>query len=75
MYEELESRLDNEPILLLEDDIELTEWVSDMNIEIPEETDAFYLGYSMSIKGFPPAKSLMATLAVTVFSSPGNKVR
>lgn len=42
----LESRLDNEPILLLEDDIELTEWVSDMNIEIPEDTDAFYLGLS-----------------------------
>ena len=36
----------DEPILLLEDDIELSEWAHlNMEIEIPENTDAFYLGF------------------------------
>ena len=42
----LETKLDDKPFLLFEDDIELSEWVTDMNIEIPEDTDAFYLGLS-----------------------------
>jgi len=46
-YSILSSRLDDEPFLLVEDDIELTEWVTDMNIEIPQDTDAFYLGFSI----------------------------
>ena len=45
-FEILSSNLNDSPLLLLEDDIELSEWVTDMNIEIPENTDAFYLGFS-----------------------------
>jgi hypothetical protein len=45
-YEILESRLDDNPFLLLEDDVELSEWVTSMDIEIPENTDAFYFGFS-----------------------------
>ena len=41
----LSQNMDN-PVLLLEDDIELTEWAhSDMEIDIPGDTDAFYLGF------------------------------
>jgi hypothetical protein len=40
-------RLDDEPFILLEDDIELSEWADiDMEFEMPPDTDAFYLGYS-----------------------------
>jgi len=39
--------LNDEPLLVFEDDIELSEWAhSDMQIEIPNHTDAFYLGFS-----------------------------
>jgi len=54
----LESRLDDKPFLLLEDDIELTEWVTDMNIEIPEDTDAFYLGLSKYAASYEKNDSL-----------------
>lgn len=45
-YDILKSRIDDSPFLFLEDDVELTEWGNDMNIDIPENTDAFYLGFS-----------------------------
>lgn len=45
-YNILSMILNDEPFLLLEDDIELSEWAHvDMQIEIPEDTDAFYLGF------------------------------
>lgn len=45
----LEDHCDDEPILIVEDDIALTEWyrdknTDDINIEIPEFADALYLG-------------------------------
>ena len=43
----LSSRIDDQPFILLEDDVELTEWANlDMGFDIPENTDAFYLGFS-----------------------------
>ena len=41
--------LDDEPFILLEDDVEpFLELNSDTEIEMPEDTDAFYLGFSKS---------------------------
>jgi hypothetical protein len=45
-YDILSMNLDDNPILLLEDDIETTEWFENNRIEFPENTDAFYLGFS-----------------------------
>jgi hypothetical protein len=46
-YDILSSRMDDHPFILLEDDVEATEWSNlDMDINIPENTDAFYLGFS-----------------------------
>jgi len=45
-FDILSSNLNDQPILVIEDDIELSEWVTDMNIEFPEDADAFYLGFS-----------------------------
>ena len=44
-YDVLSSRLDDSPFLLLEDDIEATEWFHTI-LEYPENTDAFYIGFS-----------------------------
>ena len=41
------TKLDDSPFLLLEDYVESTEWFN-TNIEYPENTDAFYLGFSKS---------------------------
>ena len=46
-YDILSSRLDNSPFLLLEDDVEATEWFT-TELVYPENTDAFYLGFSKS---------------------------
>lgn len=43
----LTKHLDDSPVLILEDDVDITEWYHDQ-IEFPEETDAFYLGFSKS---------------------------
>ena len=43
----LSEYLNDSPILILEDDVELTEWANiDMDIELPPDTDAFYFGFS-----------------------------
>lgn len=43
----LSCRMDDHPFLLLEDDIMLSDWAhADMEIDVPEDTDAFYLGIS-----------------------------
>ena len=43
----LSNYIDDSPVLVLEDDVEITEWADfDMDIEIPSNTDAFYLGFS-----------------------------
>jgi hypothetical protein len=43
----LQENLNDTPLLILEDDIEITRWFHE-EIEYPEETDAFYLGFSRS---------------------------
>ena len=43
----LSCNMDDQPFLLLEDDIELSEWANlDLELEMPPDTDAFYLGFS-----------------------------
>lgn len=40
-------RLNDEPFILIEDDVELSEWADlDMDFDMPADTDAFYLGLS-----------------------------
>lgn len=46
-YDILSSRLDDSPFLLLEDDVETTEWFTN-ELVYPENTDAFYFGFSKS---------------------------
>jgi len=41
----LKTRLDDNPVLIVEDDIEKTEWFQ-TEIDIPKDADAFYLGFS-----------------------------
>jgi hypothetical protein len=43
----LKNYCDDSPVLILEDDVQITEWYHKY-IEIPKETDAFYLGFSKS---------------------------
>jgi len=44
----LREQLDNNPFLLFEDDLEVSEWANlDMDFDIPVDTDAFYLGFSI----------------------------
>lgn len=45
----LNTYMDDEPILILEDDVEMyKELNSETNIDLPEDYDAFYLGFSKS---------------------------
>ena len=41
----LATRLDDTPFILFEDDIELSQWVESFDVDIPEDADAFYLGF------------------------------
>lgn len=45
VYDVLQTRLDDKPFILLEDDIELSQWVESFDVDIPEDADAFYLGF------------------------------
>lgn len=43
----LNERMNDEPFILLEDDVELSEWADlDMEFDIPVDADAFYIGFS-----------------------------
>ena len=45
----LTSRLDDEPFLLLEDDVDITKWFDiNKSLIFPQDTDAMYLGLSMA---------------------------
>ena len=46
-YDILNEHLNDEPFILMEDDLELSEWADlDMDFEMPADTDGFYLGLS-----------------------------
>lgn len=46
-YDILNNHLDDKPFLLMEDDVELSEWADlDMDFDIPVDADAFYIGFS-----------------------------
>jgi hypothetical protein len=56
--------LDDNPVLVIEDDVELYEPISsDFKIEFPENTDAFYLGFSKW--GGHPTKNIYGDFAET----------
>ena len=46
-YDILSNNLNDDPVLILEDDIDITEWADfTKDFETPENTDAFYFGFS-----------------------------
>jgi hypothetical protein len=44
-YHAIAAHYDDKPFILFEDDVELTEWVTSMDVDIPAGADGFYLGY------------------------------
>ena len=70
----LKTRLDDNPVLIVEDDIEKTEWFQ-QEIDIPKDADAFYLGYSQLRRADNGIESVQTNMSVVIEDAGENLIR